>query len=215
MKLRTIMSSIMRWRSGLIGFSLIGGAPHFEVDNTPIVGSRRSAHTSSTLVIQPPPLRVWLSREAGSFVVAFLREDKPLHVELHHFAGHDPRVLGLAHALEVPYEVVVHDYAWICPRITLVGRDRHYCGEPGGDACEACYADVGGTIEEDIRPARLRLRSRSILAGARRIVAPSHDAATRLEHYFAGLRCEVTPWESDATRPPAADRRISRLRLRV
>ena len=154
---------------------------------------------------------------AGSLsdLVAFLREDKPLHVELHHFAGHDPRVLGLAHALEVPYEVVVHDYAWICPRITLVGRDRHYCGEPGGDACEACYADVGGTIEEDIRPARLRLRSRSILAGARRIVAPSHDAATRLEHYFAGLRCEVTPWESDATRPPAADRRISRLRLRV
>src|SRR6516225_7149559 len=68
MKLRTIMSSIMRWRSGLIGFSLIGGAPHLEVDNTPIVGSRRSAHTSSTLVIQPPPLRVWLSREAGSFL---------------------------------------------------------------------------------------------------------------------------------------------------
>ena len=27
------------------------GAPHLEVDNTPIVGSRRSAHTSSSLVI--------------------------------------------------------------------------------------------------------------------------------------------------------------------
>jgi GT2 family glycosyltransferase len=94
-------------------------------------------------------------------LAAFLREDKPVRVELHHFVGHDPAVLGLAHALDVPYDVVVHDYAWVCPRITLIGADKRYCGEPGGDACEACYSDVGGKIEEDIRPSRLRLRSAS------------------------------------------------------
>ena len=104
---------------------------------------------------------------------AFLRADKTVRVELHHFVGHDPAILGLAHALDVPYEVVVHDYAWVCPRITLVGPDKRYCGEPGGDACEACYADVGGTIEEDIRPSRLRLRSQSVLAGAHRVVVPA------------------------------------------
>ncbi len=144
---------------------------------------------------------------AGSLadLVAFLSDDKPLHVEMHHFAGHDPAILALAHALEVPYEVVVHDYAWVCPRITLVGRDRHYCGEPGGDACEACYADVGGNIEEDIRPSRLRLRSRSVLSGARRIVVPSGDVAARLGRYFAGIRCEVTPWESDGDAPAAGE----------
>ena len=124
-------------------------------------------------------------------------------------------MLGLAHALDVPYDVVVHDYAWVCPRITLIGPDKRYCGEPGGDACEACYSDVGGKIEEDIRPSRLRLRSQSVLAGARRVVVPSRDVAVRLRHYFPDVTCVVTPWESDAAPPPPADRRVSRLRLRV
>ena len=148
-------------------------------------------------------------------LAAFLREDKPVRVELHHFVGHDPAVLGLAHALDVPYDVVVHDYAWVRPRITLIGADKRYCGEPGGDACEACYSDVGGKIEEDIRPSRLRLRSESVLAGARWVVVPSRDVAVRLGHYFPDVTCVVTPWESDAVLPPPANRRISRLRLRV
>ena len=148
-------------------------------------------------------------------LAAFLRDDKPVHVELHHFVGHDPHVLGLARVLNVPYDVVVHDYAWVCPRITLVGPDKRYCGEPGGDACEACYADVGGDIEEDIRPSRLRPRSHSVLAGARRVLVPSKDVAVRLRHYFPGVVCVVTAWENDAALPGPTDRRVSRLRLRV
>ena len=46
-------------------------------------------------------------------LVAFLRGDKPIRVELHHFVGHHPIILGLAPALGVPYDVVVHDYAWV------------------------------------------------------------------------------------------------------
>jgi GT2 family glycosyltransferase len=106
-------------------------------------------------------------------LAAFLRHDKPVSIELHHFVGHDPAILGLADALEVPYDVVVHDYAWVCPRITLIGPEKRYCGEPGGDACEACYSDIGSNIEEDIRPSRLRLRSQTLLSGARRVVVPS------------------------------------------
>jgi len=82
-----------------------------------------------------PNLRFDTSRGLAE-LVAFLCDDKPLRVELHHFIGHDPAILGLADALNVPYDAVMHDYAWICPRITLVGVDRRYCGEPGGEACE-------------------------------------------------------------------------------
>jgi glycosyltransferase involved in cell wall biosynthesis len=134
---------------------------------------------------------------------------------LHHFVGHDPVMLALAGVLEVPYDAVVHDYAWVCPRITLTGPDKRYCGEPGGDACEACYSDIGGSIEEDIRPARLRLRSRTVFAGARRVVVPSHDVATRLRHYFPGVACVVTPWEDDPSLPAPQDHAVSRLRSRV
>jgi GT2 family glycosyltransferase len=149
-------------------------------------------------------------------LVAFLHDDKPQRVELHHFIGHDPMVLGLAQVLGVPYDVVVHDYAWICPRITLVGPDKRYCGEPDSNACEACYADIGGNIEEDIRPSLLRIRSHSVLTGATRVLVPSRDVADRLQRYFPGISCAVTAWERDTVLPArAADQRVSRLRLRV
>ena len=148
-------------------------------------------------------------------LATFLRDDKPLNIELHHFIGHDPAMLGLARALDVPYDVVVHDYAWVCPRVTLVGPDKRYCGEPGGDACEACYADIGGNIDEDIQPSRLRLRSRTVFAGARQVVVPSRDVAARLRQYFSEVACVVTPWEDDALPCRPADHRVSRLRRRV
>ena len=93
----------------------------------------------------------------------------------------------------VPYDVVVHDYAWICPRITLIGADKRYCGEPNAAACEACYADVGGNIEEDIRPSRLRLRSRSLLEGARRVVVPSDGRREPAATFFPRphLHCDA------------------------
>jgi glycosyltransferase involved in cell wall biosynthesis len=157
------------------------------------------------------------SQEGNRELTAFLCDDKPTRVELHHFIGHDPSMLGLARALDVPYDVVVHDYAWVCPRITLVGPDKRYCGEPGGDACEACYSDAGGSLEEDIRPAALRQRSRGVLLNAQRVVVPSADVARRLARYIPELACEVMPWESDLSLPlprPAAAR-VSRLRVRV
>jgi GT2 family glycosyltransferase len=148
-------------------------------------------------------------------LAAFLQGDRPLSVELHHFIGHDPAILGIARALGVPYDVVVHDYALICPRVTLVGPDKRYCGEPGGDACEACYADVGGNIEEDITPSRLRQRSRGLFADARRVIVPTHDVAARLARYVPDVICTVTPWESDDLPPPSAGERIERIQRRI
>ncbi len=161
-----------------------------------------------------PNLRFDL-RQGLRELAAFLCDDKPTLVELHHFIGHDPSMLGLARALGVPYDVVVHDYAWVCPRITLVGPDKRYCGEPGGDACEACYSDAGGSLEEDIRPAALRQRSRGVLLNAQRVVVPSADVARRLARYIPELSCEVTPWELDLPLPRPAAARVSRLRVRV
>jgi GT2 family glycosyltransferase/glycosyltransferase involved in cell wall biosynthesis len=159
-----------------------------------------------------PNLRFDL-REGIRELAAFLGDDKPVRLELHHFIGHDPSMLGLAHTLGVPYDVVVHDYAWVCPRITLVGPDKRYCGEPGGDACEACYSDAGGSLEEDIRPAALRQRSRGVLLNAQRVVVPSADVARRLARYIPELSCKVTPWEPELPMPAAV--RVSRLRVRV
>jgi len=132
-----------------------------------------------------------------------LRAEKITHVEAHHLLGHDHAVMRLPELLGVPVDTHVHDYALFCPRISLVGRDARYCGEPAdAAACEACVADAGRNTTEDIPVATLRARSASDLAAARRIVVPSTDVATRLRRHFSHIAPVVEPLEDDAHLPP-------------
>jgi hypothetical protein len=95
--------------------------------------------------------------------------------------------------------VHLHDYAWFCPRVTLLGPERRYCGEPEDPRiCDACVADAGRVVEEEVPTAALRARSAADLARARRVVAPSADTAARMRRHFPGLAPEVVPLEDDA-----------------
>ena len=138
-----------------------------------------------------------------SELARLLRADKIAHIETHHLLGHDHAVMRLAEILGVPVETHIHDYALFCPRISLVGRDGRYCGEPADPAaCEACVADAGRNTTEDIPIATLRARSASDLATSRRIVVPSADVATRLRRHFNGVAPVVEPLEDDTDLPP-------------
>jgi glycosyltransferase involved in cell wall biosynthesis len=148
-----------------------------------------------------PNLRFRLPEELGA-LTELLRAERPHWLEVHHLLGLHHCVLDLPAALRIPYEIHVHDYAWICPRINLVGPTNRYCGEPHVAACASCVADAGSELEEVITPAALRARSAADMAGARRVVAPSHDAANRLPRYFPHLRADVLPHEDDADLPP-------------
>jgi glycosyltransferase involved in cell wall biosynthesis len=130
-------------------------------------------------------------------LLRLLRDMKPVAAELHHFLNHDPSVLEIIRALGIPYEAHTHDYAWFCPRIALLGREDRYCGEPAPAACETCVEEMGTYLHEDIRVSALLDRSRTILSGARRIVAPSQDAATRMARHFREISPIVIPHEDD------------------
>ena len=69
------------------------------------------------------------------------------------------RHLEMVARLGVRYRVFIHDYAWICPRVTLLSGAGKYCGEPAIEACEACVAQHGSAFEESIRVVALRERS--------------------------------------------------------
>lgn len=131
-----------------------------------------------------------------SDLAGVLRAARPVCVEVHHFIGYAPAVYELLTLLGISYDVHIHDYAWICPRVSLVGRDR-YCGEPDLHACEACVADNGHFLKETITVAAHRDRSAKFLAAARRVVAPSDDAATRMRRYFPALPIDVVPHDDD------------------
>ncbi len=145
-----------------------------------------------------PNLVFSLPREIDA-LARLLRGDRPTSLEIHHLLGHDHAVMRLAAALGVPLDVHIHDYAWLCPRVTLVGPERRYCGEPEDTrVCDACVADAGRAMEEEIGVAALRARSARDLAGARRVVTPSGDAAARMRRHFPGLVPEVEVHENDA-----------------
>ena len=123
-------------------------------------------------------------------------------VELHHQLGHHPAITGLARLLRAPQDAIIHDYAGFCPRIALVSTNRRYCGEPDLDGCEACIADLGTNLEEDLPVPALVARTAGVLAGADRVIAPSNDAAARISRHFPGIRPTVEPWEDDGALPP-------------
>ncbi len=166
-----------------------------------------------------PNLRFALPGELPA-LVRLLRGEGVVHAELHHLLGHHRAVTVLLRRLGVPYDVYVHDYASFCQRIALVGPGRRYCGEPEVAGCEACVADLGTNLEEEITMPALLARSAEELGGARAVVAPSADAASRMRRHFPAVRAEVRPWEDEAgwpaMRPPRPDLRGGgRLRVAV
>jgi glycosyltransferase involved in cell wall biosynthesis len=152
-----------------------------------------------------PNLRYAMPRELPA-LRRLLAAERPRAVELHHTVGHDPAVLDLLNGLKVPYDLYVHDYVWLCGRVMLVGPVQRYCGEPDLSHCEACIADAGNLLGEDISVGALRRRTAKLLAGARHVFAPSEDAAARMRRYFPRSRVSTLPHEDDAAleEPPAA-----------
>jgi GT2 family glycosyltransferase/glycosyltransferase involved in cell wall biosynthesis len=122
------------------------------------------------------------------------------HVELHHFLGHDARTIAAVIGLGVPRHVYIHDNGWICPRLTLLGGDGVYCGEPDIAGCEACIERHGSALGEPISVAELRARSAGWLAAADTVIVPSADAAGRLGRHFTLPALRVEPWEADVAR---------------
>jgi GT2 family glycosyltransferase/glycosyltransferase involved in cell wall biosynthesis len=117
-------------------------------------------------------------------------------IEVHHFLGMHPEVLRLVTSLGADYDIFLHDYAWVCPRVTLLSGNHRYCGEPELEACEACVRNHGSAVSGLSSVRELRERSAVVLRGARRVHAPSHDVATRIGRYFPGQAIEVVPWEN-------------------
>ncbi|MBO1359191.1 glycosyltransferase [Acetobacter sacchari] len=119
------------------------------------------------------------------------------HVEWHHGSGHHPQMETLAASIGAPQDVFVHDYIWFCPRISLLGQNGRYCGEPDVAECESCVARLGRKTPGDEAVAEYVSHSSERLSAARRVSAPSGDAAQRMLRHFPALKIDVEPPEDD------------------
>jgi GT2 family glycosyltransferase len=131
------------------------------------------------------------------------------HVELHHFLGFDGSVIDAVLALDAPHDVYIHDYVWICPRVSLIGGAGRYCGEPSLAVCARCVRHNGSALTEAIAPKDLRRRSARWLGAARAVIAPCTDVASRITRHFPGLEPRIEPWQEEPARnvapPPRSD----------
>jgi GT2 family glycosyltransferase/glycosyltransferase involved in cell wall biosynthesis len=147
---------------------------------------------------------------------SFVRNLRIKQVEFHHYRDIPEIFIENILNLDVPYDVFLHDYSWICPRITLIGHQGKFCAEPDLEACETCAAHPEGLrLERRLTVAALRRRSDHWLEGARAIVAPTRDVASRFRRYFPDRLVEVQPWEALALAldppPPVAPDRVVRV----
>ena len=131
-------------------------------------------------------------------LLRLLRAAQPEIIEAHHLAGYPAAIYDLVTKLRVPYDAHIHDYAWFCPRVSLVGAHDRYCGEPELPGCETCIADNGHFLQQDIPVDALRRRSAAFLSAARRVVVPSEDTGIRMRRHFAGLATTLVAHEDDA-----------------
>jgi GT2 family glycosyltransferase len=127
-----------------------------------------------------------------SELTRMLQSVAPGWVEIQHFLHLDARLVETVRAL-APYDVVIHDYSWICPRITLIDGSGRYCGEPAVEICGKCVKRNGSLLGETISVPSLRQRSEAWLRGARRVFAPSSDTAARIRNHFAAVEVEIQP----------------------
>ncbi|MBV8362792.1 MAG: glycosyltransferase [Deltaproteobacteria bacterium] len=126
---------------------------------------------------------------------SFLNRLQLSHIELHHFVGIQEAALEGLISLGIRYDVYIHDYSWICPRLTLSGENGGYCGEPPIEACESCVRQHGSALEKSLTVNALRTRSARILHGANSVIVPTNDVRHRLMRYFPGLSIQMMAWE--------------------
>lgn len=113
------------------------------------------------------------------------------HVHFHHLLGHSPDITTLPERLSVAYDFTAHDFYSLCPQVSLIDHTNRYCGEKGIEQCTRCLQKSPAPDGVDIETWRERYRT--LLSGARNVIAPSHDTAQRLRTLAPVANIRVVP----------------------
>lgn len=107
-----------------------------------------------------------------------------------------------------PTQVTIHDYAWICPRVTLTKIGARYCEEPPVEQCNRCIQNnppheglryflsaEGGDV------AHYRQAFAGILAKAEVVFGGAQDVVDRMERHGIHANYKVVPHPHPAGSP--------------
>jgi GT2 family glycosyltransferase/predicted SAM-dependent methyltransferase len=181
---------VERHVSGLL--ALVGTNAHF-------LQLRPNPHGFSLSVPSLPghPEAVFLKHEIDE-LVQLLRSFGLCRIHIHHWIGFDDHLRALVDKLKLPFDLTIHDYYAICPRINLLRlRESMYCNEPANHVCNECIAKQPVNGARDIT--EWRVRQAWLLQEAERVICPSHDVASRIARHEPHARVIVAPHEPVAS----------------
>jgi GT2 family glycosyltransferase len=110
---------------------------------------------------------------------------------LHHFHGYPSTVLNLPSALNIPFDVTLHDFSVYCPQYSLTTAQAKYCGEPDQSGCAECLRTRPHSWALPISDWRERMAS--LLGRARRVICPSFYLRDKIKGRFPAIDILVRP----------------------
>lgn len=133
-------------------------------------------------------------REERAELIAFLRGLDVRRIHIHHLLNNElylPHLMGILHEqFGIPYDVTLHDFFFLAPNPHLINVEGIFVGEPD-DENEAILLHTASEMALPESLSKWRKRHHDLLAGAERIIAPSHDTARRFRRYFPDLNVTV------------------------
>jgi len=176
-----------------------------------VTPSENGISVSAEAPVSLPNLKT-IGREDIDTLVAVLAAADVRQIHVHSLIGWadgaPERVPEIARRLGVPFDFTFHDYWAISPEINLIGPDGIYCGEAGEATCrqQERYRDPGMPRPDPdaSEPLVWRERHRRFVLAARRLFAPSEDAARRLARHLPDVAIRVLPHPEPAPTAGAA-----------
>lgn len=115
--------------------------------------------------------------------------------------GFDLDVWNLSQTLNVPFQVTIHDYTFVCPRVNFTVPNGNYCGEPSNsDSCNRCITKnkTYPYLEQrfiDLNSDVFEWRSfyNRQLELAQTVLVPDDDVQLRMKKYFPLITTTVRP----------------------
>ncbi len=142
--------------------------------------------------------------EAGLLddVLTLLAPLRIARVHVHHWLSLRLDLRALIRALGVPFDLSIHDWFAICPRVNLLPvADGPGCGEPEPAICDRCIQARDDTAAHDITGWRAEQAWLPRLAD--RVLCATQDSIDRLARHGLAGRAVFAPLEAmPATVPP-------------
>jgi len=169
---------------------------HLEREGTPVFLLKPASPSQVSLTrfgTTPLPNLTFDLTQEFDRLVDILRLIPIGHIHIHHLLGFHPVIRNLPRELRVRYDVTLHDYFTICPRVHLVDDRNSYCELPDAQTCTECIHRNGGETGFDVDVAQWRMENSALLTKARCVYTPSHDVQLRLEGLVPGVAWRVRP----------------------